>query len=184
MTTSNRADIGVQDQPHWPQIVLIGFMGAGKSTLGALLAEHLGVPFYDSDSLIEAATGHRIAELFTHEGEARFRDLEHQAIATVAAQPCTVLALGGGSLMHPGTRQLLCSTYTIYLAITADTARARISNPADRPLARTARLDQLLALREPIYRSAASVILEIDDELPTVTLARVLAELPASFDQL
>jgi shikimate kinase len=158
-------------------------MGAGKSTLGALLAEHLGVPFYDSDSLIEATTGRRIADLFAHEGEAIFRDLEHQAIASVAAQPCTVLALGGGSLMHPGTRQLLCSTYMIYLEITAETARARITNPADRPLARSAQLDELLALREPIYRSTASLILEAHDELPTVTLARVLAELPASFDR-
>jgi shikimate kinase len=183
MTTFNGTDIDVQDRPHWPQIVLTGFMGAGKSTLGALLAEHLGVPFHDSDSLIEAATGRRIADLFTHEGEARFRDLEHQAIASVATQPCTVLALGGGSLMHPGTRQLLCSTYMIYLEITAETARARITNPADRPLARSAQLDELLALREPIYRSTASLILEAHDELPTVTLARVLAELPASFDR-
>ncbi len=184
MTASNSTDSDLQDRPHWPQIVLTGFMGAGKSTLGTLLAEHLGAPFYDSDSLIEEATGRRIADLFTHEGEARFRDLEHQAIASVAAQPCTVLALGGGSLMRPDTRQLLYSTYIVYLAISAETARGRIANPADRPLARTARFDELLALREPIYRSVASMILDVDDELPTVTLARVLAKLPRNFDKL
>jgi shikimate kinase len=176
--------MNLQDQPSWPQIVLTGFMGAGKSTLGVLLAEHLGVPFYDSDSLIQANTGLEIAELFLRDGEARFRDLEHQAIASVAAEPCTVLALGGGSLMRSDTRALLRSTYMIYLAISAETARERIDNPADRPLARTTQLDELLAIREPIYRSAASLILEEHDELPTATLARVIAALPASFHRI
>lgn len=182
MTTSADTNVDVQERPTWPQIVLTGFMGAGKSTLGALLAERLRAPFYDSDTLIEAATGLRIAELFRQGGEASFRELEHQVIASVAAKPGSVLALGGGSLMHPDTRRLLSTTYIVYLAISPTMARERIANTTDRPLARTANFDELLNLRESTYRSAASLIIEVRDEEPTKTLARVIASLPDGFN--
>ncbi|MGC9154384.1 MAG: shikimate kinase [Ferrimicrobium sp.] len=159
--------------------MLIGFMGAGKSTLGRLLADHLGTAFYDSDTLIEEATSQSIAALFTTMGEPHFRELEHHVIATVAAQRSTVLALGGGAIMHEDTQELLRSTYIIYLEIGATTAIRRIGATADRPLARSGDLQTLLETRIAIYRSVASLTLrEQEGETPQSTLTRLIALLP------
>ncbi|WP_298335403.1 shikimate kinase [Ferrimicrobium sp.] len=154
-------------------------MGAGKSTLGRLLADHLGTAFYDSDALIEEATSQSIATLFTTMGEPKFRELEHQVIATVAAQRSTVLALGGGAIMHGNTQDLLRSTFVVYLEIGATTAIKRIGATADRPLARGGDLQTLLETRIATYRSTASLTLdEQEGESPANTLARLIALLP------
>src|ERR1700691_3844267 len=89
------------------RIVLTGFMGSGKSTVGPLVAARLGWSFVDVDDVLEAEAGVTIAELFTRHGEAPFRDREHAAIARLAAGDALVLALGGGAIEHSATRTLL-----------------------------------------------------------------------------
>jgi shikimate kinase len=165
------------DTRTWPQIVLTGFMGAGKSTLGSALATQLDIPFFDSDLLIEAETHTSIADLFRKVGEPRFRELEHECIARVAARPRTVLALGGGALMHPGTRLLLAPSCVVYLEVTVDTSRVRIGDPVGRPLAQSANLERLLTERDPIYRSTATFVLPERAETQDATLARLITSL-------
>jgi shikimate kinase len=85
-------------------IVLVGFMGAGKTTVGHLLAKRLGLPFSDSDEAIEQHAGRSIPQIFAEDGEPAFRALEHQVIAELLDGPALVLALGGGAPEHPGPR--------------------------------------------------------------------------------
>jgi shikimate kinase len=88
-------------------IVLVGFMGAGKTTVGTLLAARLGLPFTDSDQVIEQRAGRPVRQIFAEDGEPAFRALEHQVITGLLDGPPIVLALGGGAAEHPGTRALL-----------------------------------------------------------------------------
>ena len=90
-------------------IVLVGFMGAGKTTVGRLLAAKLGVPFTDSDHVIEARAGRPIPQIFAADGEPAFRQLEHEVIADLLNGEDMVLALGGGAATHPGTRAALAA---------------------------------------------------------------------------
>jgi shikimate kinase len=82
-------------------IVLIGFMGAGKTTVGHLLAERLGLPFMDTDLVIEQRTRRSVRDIFGTDGETAFRELEHTVTAELLAGPDAVLALGGGAVLHP-----------------------------------------------------------------------------------
>ena len=88
-------------------IVLVGFMGAGKTTVGHLLSARLGVPFVDSDLVIEQRSGRPVRQIFAEDGEPAFRALEHEVIAGLLDGPDAVLAVGGGAAEHPGTRALL-----------------------------------------------------------------------------
>lgn len=92
-----------------PLVVLVGPMGSGKSTVGALLAERLGVPYRDSDADIVAAQGREISDIFVDEGEPYFRELERQAVAAALAEHTGILALGGGAVLDAGTRELLAA---------------------------------------------------------------------------
>lgn len=162
----------------WPQIVLTGFMGAGKTTIGRALAAQLEAPLFDSDALIEDASGTRIGDLFGQLGEPKFRDLEHRCITAVAGLPGTILALGGGAIVCEATRASLRNCYIVYLEISPTTSLRRIGDPSSRPLANTGELTQLLEAREPIYRSVAQLILPEQDEPPEATLSRLLSALP------
>jgi shikimate kinase len=115
-------------------IALVGFMAAGKTTVGKRLAELLGVGFVDTDGLIEATYG-AIAEIFVQHGEGEFRRREYEAVeAALAAPPC-VVALGGGAVTHAPTRELLKTATTIFLAVTPRTVRERVRGAAGtRPL--------------------------------------------------
>ena len=88
-------------------IVLVGFMGAGKTTVGHLLSARLGVPFVDSDLVIEQRSGRPVRQIFAEDGEPAFRALEHEVIGGLLEGPEVVLAVGGGAAEHPGTRALL-----------------------------------------------------------------------------
>jgi shikimate kinase len=85
-------------------IVIVGFMGAGKTTVGHLLAEKLGLPFVDTDLVIEQRTGRSVRQIFADDGEPAFRMLEHEVTAELLGGPDAVLALGGGGVEHPATR--------------------------------------------------------------------------------
>jgi shikimate kinase len=141
------------------RIVLTGFMGSGKSTVGPLLAHRLGWSFIDVDDVIEAEAECTIAELFTRHGEAAFRDREHATIARLAAGDALVLALGGGAIERAETRSFLLSdphTLLVHLEVELATTLARCRGTEHtRPiLADQANLAAHYQRRLPLYRTA------------------------------
>ncbi len=141
------------------RIVLTGFMGSGKTTVGPLLARRLGWDFVDVDDVIEAESGTTIAEIFARHGEAAFRAQEHTTIARLAARTGLVLALGGGAIETEATRDLLLTsrgTLLVHLAVKLETALARCSGTEHtRPvLADQANLAARYERRVPLYRTA------------------------------
>ena len=143
-------------------IVLIGFMGSGKTVVGQEIARRLGRPFVDTDTMVEAAAGMRIAEIFARFGEAHFRALEREAIAELrAAYPAhdVVVATGGGAMLDPENRRRLREMGPIVcLDADVESILARVGGDTSRPLLRSAdvraRVGALLAERESVYAMA------------------------------
>jgi shikimate kinase len=165
------------------RIVLIGFMGAGKSTTGALLARALDWRFVDSDNVIEAHTGRTIAQIFAERGEAVFRSMEVDAIRHLARSEDLVLALGGGAIENDATREVLGSlseTRIVFLDAPLDVMVARcLAQPdaAERPvLADRERLLQRFSNRLPHYRRAHLTVATAELS-PHVVVERILAGL-------
>ena len=141
------------------RIVLTGFMGSGKTTVGPLVASHLGWRFVDADDVIEAEAGCTIAEIFSRHGEAAFRDLEHATIARLIGSDDLVLALGGGAIERTETRELLLNstgTLLVHLEVLLATTLARCSGTEQtRPVfADQANLALRYERRLPLYRTA------------------------------
>ena len=140
-------------------VVLVGMMGAGKSTIGRRLATRLRLPFLDADIEIEAAAGMSIPDIFETHGEPHFRDGEARVIARLLdGGPC-VLATGGGAFMRAETRDRIASkAVSIWLKADADIIMKRVKRRADRPLLQTAdpaaTIGRLLEEREPVYQRA------------------------------
>jgi len=148
-------------------IVLVGMMGAGKSTIGRRLAARLRLPFIDADSEIEAAAGMSIPEIFEIHGEPHFRDGEARVIARLLESGPAVLATGGGSFMREETRRRVRDkAVSIWLKADADIIMRRVKRRADRPLLRTAdpaaTVGRLIAEREPVYQHADLTICSRD----------------------
>jgi shikimate kinase len=145
-------------------IVLIGMMGAGKSTVGRRLAARLGLSFVDADMEIEAAAGMSIPEIFAAHGEQYFRDGEVRVIARLMeAAPC-VVATGGGAWMRPETRERIhAKGVSIWLKAESDVLLRRVKRRSDRPLLQTAdpaaTIDRLMAERYPLYAEADLTLL-------------------------
>ena len=140
-------------------IVLVGLMGAGKSTVGRRLAARLGMDFIDADEEIERAAGMSIAEIFERYGEAAFRDGERRVIARIIHGPACVLATGGGAFVNDETRALiLAEALAIWLDADVDTLAARVARRSTRPLLigkdPRAVLTELAAARNPLYAQA------------------------------
>ncbi len=140
-------------------VVLVGMMGAGKSTIGRRLAARLHVPFLDADIEIEAAAGMTIPEIFETHGEPHFRDGEARVIARLLESGPAVLATGGGSFMREETRRRVGDkAVSIWLKADADVIMRRVKRRADRPLLQTAdpaaTVGRLLDEREPVYQYA------------------------------
>jgi shikimate kinase len=147
--------------------VLVGMMGAGKSTIGRRLAARLRLPFIDADSEIEAAAGMSIPEIFEIHGEPHFRDGEARVIARLLESGPAVLATGGGSFMREETRRRVREkAVSIWLKADADIIMRRVRRRADRPLLRTAdpeaTVGRLIAEREPVYQHADLTICSRD----------------------
>ncbi len=160
-------------------LVLVGPMGAGKTTVGQLLARRLGLPFLDSDQVLEARTGVSIATIFEIEGEQQFRAREAALIAELLSSDGAVLATGGGAIHSEATRELLAqSARVIYLHATPDTSYARVRKSRDRPLLKVddplARLRALYAVRDPLYRSVAHLIVNTGDGQPGQSVQRIV----------
>ena len=146
-------------------LVLVGLPGSGKSTVGRQLARRLGLPFSDSDHVIEQRIGGSIRSYFEREGEASFRDLEQQVLQDLAAGPACVLATGGGSVLREANRAVLKSAgAVVYLRSTPEELWRRLRHDTQRPLLQVAdpqaRLRQLFADRDPLYRETADFIIE------------------------
>ena len=140
-------------------IVLVGMMGAGKSTIGRRLSARLRLPFLDADAEIEAAAGMSIPDIFENHGEPHFRDGEARVIARLLDSGPGVLATGGGAFLHEETRNRIRSqAVSIWLKADADIIMRRVKRRADRPLLKTAdpiaTVGRLLSEREPFYRYA------------------------------
>jgi shikimate kinase len=140
-------------------IVLIGMMGAGKSSIGRRLAARLGIPFVDADAEIEAAAGMTIDDIFANYGEASFRSGETRVIARLLDAGPQVLATGGGAFMSPETRGIIRrNAVSVWLRADFDVLFRRVKRRNDRPLLKTAdpaeTLRQLMAERDPIYAQA------------------------------
>lgn len=141
------------------RIVLTGFMGSGKSTVGPIIAARLGWRFIDVDDMIEAEAGTTIAQIFAQQGESTFRDVEHATIARLASMEKLVLALGGGAIEREDTRNLLLNspgTLLVHLEVELQTTLARCSGTESaRPvLADQANLSARYRRRLPLYRLA------------------------------
>ena len=160
-------------------IVLVGFMGAGKTTVGRLLAAELGVPFTDSDHAIEDRAGKPIRQIFADDGEPAFRALEHQVIADLLNGEDMVLALGGGAAAHPGTRAVLAAATVpvVYLRVGYAEAMSRVGGDQGRPMLARADVAQLHKDRDPLYAQASTVIIEAGGRCPEEISLDILTRL-------
>jgi len=159
-------------------IVLIGFMGAGKTTVGRLLAAKLGLPFTDSDPVIEERAGKPIRQIFADDGESAFRALEHQVIADLLACPNMVLALGGGAAEHPATRALLVSVPVIYLRVGYAEAMSRVGADIGRPMLARPDVTQVYERRQAAYASVATITVDTDGRAPEDIALAILQQYP------
>lgn len=162
-------------------IVLVGMMGAGKSSVGRRLATQLALPFIDADSEIEKAAGCSIADVFSLHGEAAFRDGERRVIARLLDGPAHVLSTGGGAVMDPTTRDLIGrSGISVWLRADLQTLERRTGRRPDRPLLQggnpRAVLEALLAERNPIY-GQADIVVDSNDRPVEETVDLVIQEL-------
>lgn len=164
-----------------PVAVLVGPSGAGKTTVGRLLAERLGVGFRDTDADVEARAGKPVADIFVSDGEPAFRALESAAVAAALAEHDGVLALGGGAVLADANRRLLAGHRVVFLDVGVAAAAKRVGLARDRPLLSVnprAQLRVMLAERRPVYESLATVTVPTDDRDPADVVADVLAALP------
>lgn len=163
-----------------PVVVLVGPPGAGKSTVGRLVADRLGLPFRDTDTDIEAAQGVPISEIFVDHGEEHFRALERGAVAAAVAEHSGVLALGGGAVLAQETRALLEGGPVAFLDTGVGAAAKRVGLARDRPvlaLNPRAALHQLLEQRRPLYEQVARLVVITDERTPDEVADQVLTGL-------
>jgi shikimate kinase len=160
-----------------PVVVLIGPPGAGKSTVGALLAERLGVGYRDTDADIVATAGRPIAEIFIDEGEPHFRELERAAVRDALDSHPGVLSLGGGAILDDGTRKLLTGLPVIFLDVQLADAVKRVGLDAPRPLLAVNPRKQwreLMERRRPLYTEVARAVIDTGEGSPGQVVDAIL----------
>lgn len=165
-------------------LILVGPMGAGKSTIGRLLAKELRVPFKDSDKEIELRTGASIPLIFDVEGEGGFREREHAVIADLCTLDGVVLATGGGAVLREDNRSALrAGGQVVYLCTSVQQQLERTSRDRNRPLLQAVDprqvLESLMAVRDPLYRQVADIVVETDERPPRLVVMEILDKLQA-----
>ena len=158
-------------------VVLVGFMGAGKTTVGHIVAERLGQPFVDSDVLIEQRLGRDIREIFATEGEAYFREVEHVALADLVHGPEAVVALGGGAVEDPRSQAVLRHVRVVHLRVSYDEALARVKSDEFRPMLHRPGLDEVYKRRVPVYEDLSVLTIDTEGRQPDAVALAVLAAL-------
>jgi shikimate kinase len=163
-------------------IFLIGPMGVGKTTIGKVLSEELGMDFFDSDREIEASTGADIPWIFDVEGEVGFRIRESKMIEILTQRKKIVLATGGGAILAPENRRWLSSRGTVvYLRASIKQQFERTSRDKNRPLLQTPdpekRIKELMQVRDPLYREAADLIVDTNRRNPKAVSNEILFQL-------
>jgi shikimate kinase len=163
-------------------LVLVGLMGAGKTTVGQRCADLLGRAFVDTDRLVEAGTGMTVSEIFASRGEAAFRALERHAVADACASPAPlVIACGGGAVLDADNRRRLHNAgVVVWLRASPAELGARVGATADRPLlaggSSATTLERLTELRAPAYDSASDVAIDTDGHTVEAVAAQVMEE--------
>ena len=165
---------------HRPRarVVLIDPPGAGKSTVGQELARALGVAFLDTDTLVEDRTGRSISDIFLEDGEAHFRKLEQAAVLSALHEHDGVVALGGGAVENPDTREALRRVPVVFLEVSMAKALPRVGLSGARPLlveSPRARWRALADARRPLYTETAGLVIDTGEE-PVTRLATMIAE--------
>jgi shikimate kinase len=180
--TANGRTAETETTPFLP-VVLIGPPGAGKTTVGTALAARLGVQFTDTDSVIEAAAGKAVADIFITDGEPEFRRLERDAVAAALDSRNGVIGLGGGAVMDEQTRVRLAGHRVVYLATGFTELARRVGLDRARPLLigtnPRAQLKALLDQRLPVYDSLAWLTVGTDDRDPEEVAAEIAAAVTA-----
>jgi len=159
-----------------PLVVLVGPMGAGKTTVAGLLATAYGVTARDTDADVEQAAGRTVSDIFVESGEAAFRELERAAVSQALASHDGVLALGGGAVLDPATRDLLAGHRVVFLRVGLADAVKRVGLGVGRPLLLggvRARVKALLDERTPVYESVAAHVVDTDGVMPEDVAHRV-----------
>ncbi|MGW6568682.1 shikimate kinase [Streptomyces sp. NPDC054975] len=160
-------------------------MGSGKSTVGALLAELVGAPYRDTDADIVAAEGREIADIFIEDGEEHFRALEREAVRAAVAEHEGVLALGGGAILDPGTRELLGGLPVVYLSMDVEEAVRRVGLNTARPLLAVnprRQWREMMEARRHLYTEVARVVVATEGRTPEEVADAVLDALELKKD--
>lgn len=148
-------------------IVLIGFMGSGKTTVGKALSAKCGKEFLDTDALIEAKEGCKISEIFAKEGEGHFRKLENAVLKSLLEAKDKIISTGGGIVAYPDNLRLLKKTgKVVYLRVKPETVVTRLEGDESRPLLmgddKLSKIEKLLSSRRALYEEAADTIIDAD----------------------
>jgi shikimate kinase len=159
-----------------PVAVVVGAPGAGKSTVGARVAEHFHLPFVDTDHLVEERAGMSVADIFVTEGESRFRDLEADAVAGALANEIGVVSLGGGAILRPETRTLLAGHRVIWLRVDASHAAKRVGMNSARPLLVgnvRGTMQRLMSERSELYEEVCTDVVDTSEKPLKVVVSEV-----------